>query len=214
MVVQVDVFGPDGAGRPRVQQRAVLAVHLHPVHRIGAHHAHPVAPAIIEIGRLAGGALHPVALVEHVGLRPALGDVALAVVGVAEVEGGRSAAGAVDAVRRRVDGVRQRARRATGRERAGDQVVERVVTVGGAAPHIGRAHRRQAVQVVVAHGPRAGVRRQQVRDAGHIGVRIEAVLVVEHAPFGHRVRQPAHVLRQAVRDAVAVLALPRLLWQV
>ena len=91
VLVQVDVFGRRAAARRDIQQSAFLAVHLHPVHAVGADHRHPVAQAVVAVGRLAGGAAHPVALVEHIRLRPAADNVALAVVAVGEVSCSRAA---------------------------------------------------------------------------------------------------------------------------
>jgi hypothetical protein len=56
-----------------------LRVDRDPVDAIGADHADAVAEAIVGIGRLAGGALEAVALVEHEALRTALGHAAPAV---------------------------------------------------------------------------------------------------------------------------------------
>lgn len=137
VVAQVDVFrGRAAAGRD-VQQLAVLGVHLHPRHPVGADHTHPSPEAIVGVGRLAHRPLQAVAQVVLEYLPVALRDVAAHVVAVADVEARRAAGDAVQAVGRRVDVVDGGAGRDAAGDRGAGEVVQRVVAIGGAAHRFG-----------------------------------------------------------------------------
>jgi len=86
------------------------------------------------IARPAYCAFQPVAQVVFEHLAIALREIAAIVVAIGSVEAGRTVGEAVQAIGRGVDIVVGIARAGAGADRAGDQVVQRIVAVGGSAP--------------------------------------------------------------------------------